>query len=68
MSHDEICLAVINDELQYSIWPAWKALPAGWREVYSGAHSDCLAFIKENWTDLRPRSAREIKSEALPVA
>ncbi|MFM0502667.1 MbtH family protein [Paraburkholderia caffeinilytica] len=51
---------VINDEQQYSIWPDYKAIPAGWREAgKSGKKADCLAWIDEVWTDMRPLSLRE---------
>ncbi|WP_175408426.1 MbtH family NRPS accessory protein [Streptomyces sp. TRM64462] len=51
---------VVNDEEQYSIWPAGRDLPPGWeREGTRGAKADCLARIDEVWTDLRPRSLRE---------
>jgi MbtH protein len=50
---------VINDEEQYSIWPDYKAIPAGWREAgKSGKKDECLAWIDEVWTDMRPRSLR----------
>jgi MbtH protein len=52
---------VINDEEQYSIWPADREPPAGWRSVgVSGAKADCLAHISTVWTDMRPRSLREL--------
>ena len=53
-------LVVVNDEQQYAIWPAYKAVPAGWRE--GGVHGDkptCLAHIASVWTDMRPRTLRE---------
>jgi MbtH protein len=51
---------VINGEEQYSIWPADRPNPAGWSDVgKSGPKDECLAFIKEVWTDMRPRSLRE---------
>jgi MbtH protein len=50
---------VVNHEEQYSIWPAGKELPAGWREAgKQGPKADCLAYIKEVWTDMRPLSLR----------
>jgi len=50
---------VVNDEEQYSIWPAYKALPAGWRlEGKSGPKAECLAHIESVWTDMRPLSLR----------
>ncbi|MBC6448103.1 MbtH family protein [Actinokineospora xionganensis] len=51
---------VVNDEEQYSIWPAAKENAAGWRdEGTQGSKEVCLAHIQEVWTDLRPRSLRE---------
>ncbi|WP_433362635.1 MbtH family protein [Streptosporangium sp. CA-115845] len=52
-------LVVLNDEEQYSIWPAGRELPAGWRaEGFEGDREGCLAHIDEVWTDMRPLSAR----------
>ncbi|MEW2289591.1 MbtH family NRPS accessory protein [Streptomyces sp. NPDC047841] len=51
---------VVNDEEQYSIWPADRALPEGWRrEGRTGTRDECLSHIDTVWTDLRPRSVRE---------
>ena len=53
-------VAVINDEEQYSIWPADRALPPGWREAGKrGAKAEVLAWIEQVWTDMRPKSLRE---------
>ena len=50
---------VVNDEEQYSIWPAERDLPPGWRDTgTTGGEADCLAHIKEVWIDLRPLSLR----------
>jgi MbtH protein len=50
---------VINHEEQYSIWPLNRDNPAGWQDAgKSGLKSECLAYIKEVWTDMRPRSLR----------
>jgi MbtH protein len=50
---------VVNGEEQYSIWPAYKPLPAGWREAgKSGLKAECLEHIKTVWTDMRPLSLR----------
>ena len=52
--------AVVNHEEQYSIWLADRPLPAGWKEAGKhGTKTDCLAFIKEVWTDMRPLSLRK---------
>ncbi len=51
---------VINHEAQYSIWPAHKANPLGWTDAgKSGSKSECLAYIEEVWTDMRPLSLRK---------
>lgn len=51
---------VINDEEQYSIWPIDRESPKGWNEVgKNGTKEECLAYIKEVWTDMRPLSLRK---------
>jgi MbtH protein len=51
---------VVNGEEQYSIWPSHKENPLGWTDVgKSGLKAECLAFIKEVWTDMRPLSLRK---------
>lgn len=53
-------VVVVNGEEQYSIWPAGREVPVGWRELEKqGTRSDCLEYIAEIWTDLRPLSARQ---------
>ncbi|HJQ00606.1 MAG TPA: MbtH family protein [Jatrophihabitans sp.] len=48
---------VINHEEQYSIWPVERALPAGWRQVgITGTEAECLEYIDQTWTDMRPLS------------
>ena len=51
---------VVNHEEQYSIWPADRENPLGWRNAgKTGSKEECLAYIGEVWTDLRPLSLRE---------
>lgn len=51
---------VVNHEEQYSIWPTYKTIPNGWNAVgKSGTKEECLAYIKEVWTDMRPLSLRK---------
>ena len=51
---------VINHEEQYSIWPTFKTVPNGWNEVgMKGTKAECLAHIKEVWTDMTPASLRK---------
>jgi MbtH protein len=50
---------VANHEEQYSIWPADRECPAGWRAAGpAGPKADCLAYIEQVWTDMRPLSLR----------
>jgi len=51
---------VVNHEEQYSIWPAGRDLPAGWHLAgKSGKRAECLQYIEEVWTDMRPLSLRK---------
>lgn len=51
---------VINHEEQYSIWPEHRDNPLGWNDVgKTGSKQDCLDYIKEVWTDMRPLSLRQ---------
>jgi len=51
---------VVNAEEQYSLWPADREPPAGWREEGTrGSKAECLARIEEVWTDMRPLSLRQ---------
>lgn len=51
---------VVNQEEQYSIWPADRENALGWTAVgQSGSKEECLAYIKEVWTDMRPLSLRQ---------
>ena len=65
MSADEredttIYKVVINHEEQYSIWPADRENPLGWRDVgKTGLKPECLSYIGEVWTDMRPLSLRK---------
>jgi uncharacterized protein YbdZ (MbtH family) len=55
---------VMNHEEQYSIWPAYKELPRGWKsDGKTGTKSECLAHIKEVWTDITPLSLRKQMEE-----
>ena len=55
---------VVNYEEQYSIWPADRENPLGWKDAGKvGSKAECLAHVKEVWTDMRPLSLRK-KMEA----
>jgi MbtH protein len=52
-------LVLVNEEEQYSIWPSGREVPAGWRDAgKEGDKEDCLAWLDEVWTDMRPLSLR----------
>ena len=51
---------LVNHEQQYSIWPADRDNPLGWKDVGRvGPKPECLAYIKEVWTDMRPLSLQK---------
>jgi len=59
-SEDTVFRVVVNHEEQYSIWPTYLEIPAGWREVgVQGPKQHCLDHIKDAWTDMRPLSLRK---------
>jgi MbtH protein len=56
---------VVNHEDQYSIWPVFKDIPDGWKEVgVRGTKKECLDHIDKVWTDMRPLSLRKFMDDA----
>jgi MbtH protein len=56
---------VVNHEEQYSIWPASRDLPLGWSDAgKSGLKAECLEYVKDVWTDMRPLSLRQRMAQA----
>ncbi len=56
---------VLNHEEQYSIWPVDRENAPGWRDAgKSGTKAECLAYIEEVWTDMRPLSLRTSMDQA----
>jgi MbtH protein len=56
---------VINQEEQYSIWPADRENPPGWRDAgQTGTKAECLVYIDQVWTDMRPLSLRRRMEQA----
>jgi len=63
-NEDGLYFALINDEGQYSLWPAFAEIPAGWATAYGeDTRQACLDYIEENWTDMRPKSLIEEMKE-----
>jgi MbtH protein len=58
-------LVLVNDEEQYSLWPSFHEIPAGWSATGpSAGRAECLAWIDEHWTDMRPKKLRLVMDEA----
>lgn len=50
-------LVLLNEEGQYSLWPSFAEIPAGWKVTHGPAgHKESMDFIGAGWTDLRPVS------------
>ncbi len=61
---ETVYVVVLNEEEQYSIWPADQEVPSGWRRVgKTGSKQECLDYIEEVWVDMRPKSLREALEE-----
>jgi len=65
---DVLYHVVVNHEEQYSLWPTFAGVPAGWTVRFGGPdgtdRDSALRYVDENWTDMRPRSLREHMSGA----
>ncbi|MFI9332247.1 MbtH family protein [Kitasatospora sp. NPDC052868] len=50
-------LVLVNAEGQHSLWPAFAEVPDGWNKAFGeAARQECLDYIEESWTDMRPKS------------
>lgn len=60
---EDLYVVVINHEEQYALWPDYSAVPNGWTVVFGPDKKPlCLEYVKENWTDMRPKSLREAEA------
>ncbi len=58
-------LVLINHEEQYSLWPIFRDIPAGWRPTGpKGKRRECLDWIDKNWTDMRPKSLKDAMEQS----
>lgn len=58
-AEDGCFYVLVNDEEQHSLWPAFAEIPAGWRSAFgAGSRDECLQFVEQNWSDIRPKSLR----------
>lgn len=57
-------LVLVNEEGQYSLWPAFAEVPAGWTPIHGpDTRQACLEHVEANWTDMRPKSLVEAMGE-----
>lgn len=60
-----VFVVVVNDEDQHALWPEYSAVPNGWSVKFGpDKKTACLEYVKQNWTDMRPRSLREAAAGA----
>ena len=51
---------LVNHEEQYSLWPTFRDIPNGWKQVGPiGTKQECLDYVNEVWTDITPLSVRK---------
>lgn len=56
---------LVNDEEQYSLWPSFAEIPAGWRIAFGAADREsALGYVDKTWVDMRPRSLRDTMDSA----
>ena len=59
-------VVLMNDEGQYSLWPAFLEIPSGWAVVYGeGNRQICLDYINAQWCDMRPNSLKAVKAHSI---
>ncbi|GAA0914164.1 MbtH family protein [Virgisporangium aurantiacum] len=60
-NEEAVFKVLVNHEEQYSFWPADLPVPGGWRETgQQGSKDECDEYIRTVWTDMRPKSLREV--------
>ena len=70
MSHSQVedtrtYVVLVNHEEQYSLWLHGKEIPNGWKEARGpGSKEECLAYVREVWTDMTPLSLRNLAPPA----
>ncbi|WP_432132474.1 MbtH family protein [Streptomyces tendae] len=48
---------LINNEGQYSLWPSFVEIPAGWVvALKEDSREACIAYIEKEWVDMRPKT------------
>jgi len=61
-------VVLVNEEGQYSLWPAFLDVPDGWSVTGPrGRRKECLDWIEVTWTDMRPKSLIAAMERANPT-
>lgn len=61
-------VALVNDQGQYSLWPAHFSTPAGWKLVFGPENRAlCIDYVNSTWTDLRPTRMVQAQSPTTAV-
>ncbi|MHA7845953.1 MbtH family protein [Serratia sp. D1N4] len=46
------CRILRNDQRQYSLWPDFCAIPAGWASVFGpDSRGQCVSWLEQHWQD-----------------
>ena len=62
---DKPYIVLVNEEGQYSLWPDFIEVPAGWNSVHGPANrNECIDYINEHWTDMRPKSLVKLMADS----
>jgi len=60
---------LVNEEGQHSLWPTFREVPDGWTVASRGGRAECLDYVEQNWTDIRPKSLiRQMEVDAVARA
>ncbi|MFC5181379.1 MbtH family protein [Actinomadura harenae] len=52
---DGTFLVLRNDAGQYSLWPSFAEVPAGWTVAKTAdTRAACAEYVETHWTDMRP--------------
>ncbi|MCZ8519578.1 MULTISPECIES: MbtH family protein [Paenibacillus] len=68
-SADDTYVVLMNELGQYSLWPSFALVPAGWTQVFGQASREaCLSHIETRWTDMRPQAGPAEAAASAPSA
>jgi MbtH protein len=64
-ANNRVHVVLLNEEGQYSLWSRGKTIPSGWRSAgKEGSKAQCLSYVDDHWTDMRPVSLRKRMEDA----